>query len=32
VDWVVKGKAGTEIKLVAWHERAGRAEARVTLR
>jgi len=31
VDWVVQGKAGTEIALTAWHERAGRVERRVTL-
>jgi murein tripeptide amidase MpaA len=31
VDWVVQGKAGTEITLTAWHERAGRVETRVTL-
>jgi murein tripeptide amidase MpaA len=31
VDWVVQGKAGTEIMLTAWHERAGRVETRVTL-
>ena len=31
VDWVVQGKAGTEIALTAWHERAGRVETRVTL-
>ena len=27
VDWVVHGKPGTQVKLVAWHERAGRVEA-----
>jgi len=31
VDWIVHGKAGTDIKLVAWHERAGRVEATVRL-
>jgi len=31
VDWVVHGKAGSEIRLVAWHERAGRLETRVLL-
>ena len=31
VDWVVHGKAGTEIRLVAWHERAGRLRTSVTL-
>ena len=31
VDWVVHGKAGTEVRLTAWHERAGRIETRVTL-
>ncbi len=31
VDWVVQAKAGTEIRLAAWHERAGRLETRVKL-
>ena len=31
VDWVVHGKAGTEITLMARHERAGRVETRVKL-
>ena len=31
VDWVVHAKAGTKVRLTAWHERAGRIETRVTL-
>ncbi len=31
VDWVVHGKAGTEVKLEAWHERAGRVSTSVRL-
>jgi hypothetical protein len=31
VDWVVHAKAGTEIKLTARHDRAGKVQTRVTL-
>jgi murein tripeptide amidase MpaA len=31
-DWIVRAPAGTELKLSAWHERAGRAAASATLR
>lgn len=31
VDWVVHAKAGTEVKLTAWHERAGRVGATARL-
>ena len=31
VDWVVKGAAGTELALTAWHERAGRVRTNVKL-
>ena len=31
VDWVVQGKAGAEITLTAWHERAGRVSTSVRL-
>jgi len=31
VDWVVRGKRGTEVRLVAWHERAGRVKAAARL-
>ncbi len=31
VDWVVRGKAGTQIELTAWHERAGRVTAQAKL-
>jgi murein tripeptide amidase MpaA len=31
VDWVVHGAAGSELTLIAWHERAGRIETKVTL-
>ena len=32
VDWIVRAPAGTEIKLAAWHERAGRVTAGAVLR
>ncbi|MDH5209600.1 MAG: M14 family metallopeptidase [Burkholderiaceae bacterium] len=32
VDWIVRAPAGTEIGLVAWHDRAGRVETQVVLR
>ena len=31
VDWVIKGKAASKLQIAAWHERAGRLEASVTL-
>lgn len=31
VTWLVDADPGTEVRLAAWHPRAGRAEARVTL-
>jgi murein tripeptide amidase MpaA len=31
-EWTVRAPAGTEIDLVAWHERAGRVTARAALR
>ncbi|MEO8188292.1 MAG: carboxypeptidase, partial [Burkholderiaceae bacterium] len=31
VDWVVKGRAGSQLQIAAWHERAGRLETNVTL-
>ena len=31
VDWIVRAPAGTEVGLAAWHERAGRVAASVTL-
>ena len=31
VDWVVKGKAGSQLQIAAWHERASRFETSVTL-
>jgi len=32
VDWVVQAAAGSEVRLTAWHDRAGRVEASVVLR
>lgn len=32
VDWIVRAPAGAEVKLTAWHERAGRVTASATLR
>jgi hypothetical protein len=32
VDWIVRAPAGTELRLSAWHDRAGRVSSRVTLR
>jgi hypothetical protein len=32
VDWIVRAPAGMEVKLVAWHERAGRVATSVQLR
>jgi hypothetical protein len=32
VDWIVRAPAGTEVKLAAWHERAGRITAGAVLR
>ena len=32
VDWIVRAPAGSEVKLAARHERAGRVTASVTLR
>jgi hypothetical protein len=32
VEWVIKAPAGAHISLLAWHERAGRVSAQVTLR
>jgi hypothetical protein len=31
VDWIIRAPAGTELTLTAWHERAGRVDATVTL-
>lgn len=31
VDWVVTAKAGTEVSIAAWHERAGRVQTAVKL-
>lgn len=31
-EWVVRAKAGTQVRAIAWHERAGRTEADITLR
>ena len=31
VDWVVKGKAGSQLQIAAWHDRAGRLETSITL-
>jgi len=31
VDWIVRGPKGATVELTAWHERAGRVKARVTL-
>jgi hypothetical protein len=32
VDWIVRAPAGTEVRLTAWHERAGRVKQVTTLR
>jgi hypothetical protein len=31
VDWIVRGPAGAEATLTAWHDRAGRVTTRVVL-
>jgi len=31
IDWIVRAPAGTEVKLTAWHERAGRISASARL-
>jgi hypothetical protein len=31
VDWIVRGPAGAELALTAWHERAGRVSTKVKL-
>jgi murein tripeptide amidase MpaA len=31
-DWIVRAPAGTEVRLAAWHERAGRVATTATLR
>jgi hypothetical protein len=32
VDWIVRAPAGAEVRLTAWHERAGRVASSVVLK